>query len=134
MPADGIGIGCCPAGIDLHISADGPAKRLQPLQEGSEPCLVMRIVRRCGEEHADAPHPLALLRARRERPRCSRAAEQRDELAPLHSITSSAMASTPGGIMRPSVLAVLRLTMSSNFVGCRTGSSAGFSPLRMRPT
>src|SRR5262249_22647473 len=79
-PADGIGIGCCPAGIDLHISADGPAKRLQPLQEGSEPCLVMRIVRRCGEEHADAPHPLALLRARRERPRrCC--AVQRDELA-----------------------------------------------------
>jgi hypothetical protein len=32
-------------------------------------------------QHANAPHPLALLRARRERPRCGRAAEQRDELA-----------------------------------------------------
>jgi hypothetical protein len=32
-------------------------------------------------EHADAPHPLALLRARRERPRSRRAAEKRDELA-----------------------------------------------------
>jgi hypothetical protein len=31
--------------------------------------------------HADAPHPLALLRARRERPRRRRTAEQRDELA-----------------------------------------------------
>ena len=31
-------------------------------------------------EHADAPHTLALLRARRERP-SRRAAEQRDELA-----------------------------------------------------
>jgi DNA repair exonuclease SbcCD ATPase subunit len=44
----------------------------------------VRSARRC-------PHPLALLRIRRERPRhrgC--AAEQCDELAPLHSITSSA--------------------------------------------
>ena len=48
----------------------------------------------CAHEHADAPHPLALLRARRERPRSRRAAEQRDELAPLHSITSSARASS----------------------------------------
>ena len=36
-----------------------------------------------GIEHADAPHPLGLLRARRERPRRRRAAEQRDELAAL---------------------------------------------------
>ena len=35
-----------------------------------------------------------LLRPRRERPRRRRAAEQRDELAPLHSITSSARASS----------------------------------------
>jgi len=33
-------------------------------------------------QHADTPHPIRLLRARRERPRRSRAAEQRDELAP----------------------------------------------------
>jgi hypothetical protein len=37
------------------------------------------------------------LPAQRERPSCGRAAEQRDELAPLHSITSSARASTVGG-------------------------------------
>ena len=37
-----------------------------------------------GSQHADAPHALALLGARRERPRCSRAPEQRDELAPPH--------------------------------------------------
>jgi hypothetical protein len=29
-------------------------------------------------QHANAPHPIELLRARRERPRDSRAAEQRD--------------------------------------------------------
>src|SRR5215471_6341439 len=76
---------------------------------------------------------LGLLRARRERPRGCRAAEQSDELAALHSITSSAMASTPGGISRPSAFAVLRLMISSNLVGAITGRSAGFSPLRIRP-
>ena len=40
-----------------------------------------------------------LLRARRERPRRRRAAEQRDELAAVHSITSSARASSVGGIV-----------------------------------
>ena len=34
---------------------------------------------------------------------------RRDELAPFHSITSSARASSVGGISRPSALAVLRL-------------------------
>ena len=63
-----------------------------------------------------------------------RAAEQRDELAPLHSITSSARASSVGGTSRPSALAVLRLITSSYLVGACTGRSAGFSPLRMRST
>src|SRR6266446_9779833 len=44
-----------------------------------------------------------------ERPRDCRAAEQRDELAPVHSITSSARASSIGGTSSPSALAVLRL-------------------------
>ncbi len=73
-----------------------------------------------------------LLRARRERPRHRRAAEPRDELPPSHSITSSARPSSVGGMSRPSALAVLRLMTSSNFVGCWTGRSAGFSPLRIR--
>src|SRR5215813_7084543 len=38
-----------------------------------------------------------------------RAAEQRDECAPLHSITSSAWPSSGKGTVRPSVLTVLRL-------------------------
>src|SRR6516165_12757410 len=41
------------------------------------------------------------LRARRKRPR-NHAAEKRDELAPDHSITSSARASSVGGTSRPS--------------------------------
>jgi hypothetical protein len=77
-------------------------------------------------DHADAPHPLPLLRARRERPCCRRTAEQRYERAPLHSITSSARASTDDGISRPSALAVLRLMTNSYLVGACTGKSAGF--------
>jgi uncharacterized caspase-like protein len=50
-----------------------------------------------------------LLRARRERPRRHRAAEQRDEVPPFHSITSSARASSVGGTSRPSAFAVVRL-------------------------
>jgi hypothetical protein len=53
---------------------------------------------------------------------------------PLYSITSSAIARTPDGMLRPSALAVLRLITNSNLVGCTTGRSAGLSPLRTRPT
>src|SRR5262249_8332876 len=75
-----------------------------------------------------------LLRARRERPRRRGAAEQRDDLAPLHSITSSARARSVDGISSPSALAVLRLMTSSNFVGACTGRSAGLPPFKMRST
>src|SRR5262249_27631250 len=85
----------------------------QPVTEGVPPGRVIN--------DADARDLPRLLRPRRERPRRSCAAEQRDEIAPLHSITSSAMASTPGGIVRPSALAVFRLITSSNFVGSITG-------------
>jgi hypothetical protein len=77
-----------------------------------------------------------ILRDKWLRPR--RAAEQRDEHAAVqrrdHSMTSSARASTVAGTSRPSALAVLRFTIRSNLVGCCTGSSAGFSPFRMRST
>jgi anti-sigma-K factor RskA len=55
-------------------------------------------------------------------------AEQRDELAPLHSITSSARVSMVGEISRPMAFAVLRLITISNLVGCSTGRSPGFAP------
>ena len=51
-----------------------------------------------------------------------------------YSITSSAVASSEGGTVRPSAFAVLRLIAVSNFVGVCTGRSAGFSPRRMRST
>src|SRR5262245_13139014 len=96
--------------------------------------LKLRIVRDYGQEHADAPHPLALLRPRSERPRRHGAAKQCDELSAVHSITSSARASSVGGTSRPSALAVFRLIASSNLVGNCTGKSAGFAPFRMRST
>jgi hypothetical protein len=40
-------------------------------------------------QHADAPHPLALLRAYRHRPRGCRAAEKANELTSLHIRPSS---------------------------------------------
>ena len=48
-----------------------------------------------------------------------------------HSITSSASASSLSGTVRPSTLAVFRLIISSNLVGCSTGMSPGFSPCRI---
>jgi hypothetical protein len=61
------------------------------------------------QEHPDAPYSFGLLRARHQRPHCRRAADQPDELAPFHPITSSAVASSDGGTVRPGILAVLRL-------------------------
>ena len=49
-------------------------------------------------------------------------------------MTFSARIITTGGIVRPSALAVFKLIISSNFVGCSTGMSAGFVPLRFLST
>src|SRR5262249_20548245 len=43
------------------------------------------------------------------------AADERDELASFHSITSSGRLSSGSGMVRPSVLAILRLMTSSTF-------------------
>jgi hypothetical protein len=51
-----------------------------------------------------------------------------------YSITLSASTMIESGIVRPSALAVLRLITNSNFVGCSTGRSAGFAPLRILST
>jgi hypothetical protein len=94
---------------------------------------VMRCCSRLDGQTAKAIGTTRLLRAPRERPRRRRAAKKRDEIAPLHSITSSAATSSLSGTVSPSAFTVFRLMTSSNFVGCMTGRSAGFSPLRMRP-
>src|SRR5262249_50868255 len=77
------------------------------------------------------PRLPVLLPVRKSRPRGRRTAEQRDELAALHSITSSARARNDSGIVRPIAFAVLRLMTSSNFVGCSTGMSFGCLPCKI---
>src|SRR5947209_5950919 len=66
------------------------------------------------------------LRSRHERPRRS-SKQPTNKLPPLHSMTSSARASTDDGMSRPSALAVLRLITSSYLPGACTGRSAGYS-------
>ena len=53
---------------------------------------------------------------------------------PTYSITSSARPSIESGNVMPSAFAALRLMRNSILVACWTGRSAGFSPLRIRPT
>src|SRR5262245_48076595 len=118
--------------IDPEIPAFIPAEALKRLSHGRNTVGRIRVLLSGRKQDTDAPHLLALLRVCGERPRRC-AAKECDEVAPSHSITSSAMASSPGGKLRPNALAVLRLITNSNLVDCTTGRSAGFSPLRTRP-
>src|SRR5205814_5490458 len=100
------------------------------VQEGRHAGLLGRILRACRKD-ADAPHSLGPLRTRAQRPCCDQCTQQRDELAPLHSITSSARSRNESGIVIPTALADLRFTTISNLVGCSTGMSAGLPPLNI---
>ena len=64
---------------------------------------------------------------------CGMSALCQKRTSDTYSITSSAIAMTPGGIVSPSALAVLRLITSSNVVGWIIGRSAGLAPLRILP-
>jgi len=56
-----------------------------------------------------------------------------DDAPDPYSITSSAVNINLAGTVSPIALAVLRLMIRSNLVGCSTGSSEGFSPFRIFP-
>src|SRR5262249_20827187 len=92
-----------------------------------------RVERGGAGEKPDHRHR-GLLRTRSERPCSGSSTKKSDELAPSHSITSSAMESMLDGMTSPSALAVFRLMTNWYFVGACTGKSPGFSPLRMRST
>src|SRR5215510_14690499 len=124
---------CRPAELDSRVAALGPAQLLEALQECSVTGLRFPVVRSQAHYDTDAPDALGLLCDRRERPRGCRTAEERDERAPLHSITSSASCWRCKGTSRPSALAVWTLMTNSNLVDWTTGRSAGFAPLRPRP-
>ena len=101
-----------PPKVHPHVAAIGPTQVRKRLRERREARLPHGIVFVARHEHADAPHAVALLRPRRERPNRRRAAEPCDELPSLHWITSSAVANSVSGMVRPSALAVLRLMIS----------------------
>src|SRR5262245_45832469 len=75
------GVVATPSIVDPHVVTDSPAQLLQPLMEGCEARLSFSIIGDGIHEHADPPHPLRLLRTRRERPR-RRAAKRDNELPP----------------------------------------------------
>src|SRR6516164_4245866 len=101
------------------------------MRKGFCACLSHRVLLGPRDQPADAAHRLGLLGATCEWP-CRHPPDERcNETAPPHSMTSSARARIAGGTVRPSALAVLRLTTSSNVVGCWTGRSAGLAPLRI---
>src|SRR5262249_18222703 len=120
-----------PAKLDRNGAPLNPAEFVQSLHKSGGPGTPSR--RRGYAQEPDGWQLARLLRPRRERP-SGRAADERDELASPHSITSSARASNVGGMSKPSALAVFKLMTSSYLVGAWTGRSAGFSPLRMRST
>src|SRR6516225_6564696 len=96
---------CAPAIVDLKIAAGYPPVHFERFGKGRGFLATLRITTAHVREHADAPDPIGLLRPCRGWP-CRRAAEQRNELAPPHSITSSAIASRDGGTIRLSMVAV----------------------------
>src|SRR5262249_30494256 len=87
---------------------------------------------RCPIEKSD--HRQRLPRPRRQAPRDEPTAQQRYELATLHSISWSASPANGSGTVSPRALATLRL-MTRVYLSARwIGKSPGFAPLRMRST
>jgi hypothetical protein len=58
---------------------------VQTTPQGVEARLPFRVILADGHQHADAPHPLWLLRTRPQRPCCCHATEKRNQLSPLHA-------------------------------------------------
>src|SRR5215472_7097258 len=95
-------------------------------QDEAKPAICVKELHSASWHFLVAFHPIAPP----PRPYC--AAEQRDEIAPPHSITSSARCWRNQGTSRPSAFAVLRLIVSVSLTGPWTGRSLGFVPLRIR--
>src|SRR5262245_40251221 len=80
MLANCIEIATALTNFEPHILALHPAQLRQRLQEHCDPCLRVRTTSAC--KHPNTAHDGAPLSRRDNRPRCSRAAEQRDEVTP----------------------------------------------------
>ena len=75
------GLGIRPTCFDPDVPAIGPSEFMECCSECCDMGVPLRIAPGESHQHTYAPHPLALLRARRERPCCRPATEQRDEFA-----------------------------------------------------
>src|SRR5262249_54146609 len=84
VSTNALGVAGAPANFDANIAALDPARLRQRLRERQDAGLLCWIVRRKGREHANAPHPIRLLRTCRQRPCSCRTTEQRDEFPPPH--------------------------------------------------
>jgi hypothetical protein len=73
-----------PTNVHSQVAAVAPTQRRQCPNESGQPSLCVGIVFPIRCQYAYAPHALALLRARRERP-SRRAAEHSDEFAPSNA-------------------------------------------------
>jgi hypothetical protein len=74
----------CPAEVEIERLADLPTDVLQARAQRGCLFLPFGVTLVTRHQHADAAHPIRLLRARGERPRKSRTANERDEFAPSH--------------------------------------------------
>ncbi len=113
--------------LGIAVLAHALAQRVDPR--------AMRVLRAM-HQNGDERTPRLRLRSTGEtndlqREQCPAQDARREE---IHSITSSARTRMDCGIVMPRALAVLRLTTSSNRVGCSTGKSAGLAPLNILPT
>jgi len=82
------------------------------------------VVRFCSQQRRPMPHS----------PPSMFGLDRRGRMETGYSMTSSARPRIDCGNVRPSAFAVFKLTISSNFVGCWTGRSAGFAPFRILST
>jgi hypothetical protein len=71
-------------GINPHVATDDPAQLLQRLMERREAGLKFCIVGSCGQDYADPPNALALLRRHRHRPGGRSATENTKKIPPPH--------------------------------------------------
>jgi hypothetical protein len=119
-------------GLAIHVTKIGQslAKRVRVREAAT---------RTARPQHTDARYTGSLLRLMCPDPTpCHQpeARRPRYELPPAHphSTTSVTCSRICGGNVMPRARAVFRFTTNSKVIGCSTGRSAGFLPLRMRST
>jgi len=116
--------------LDRQVATFDIAQLTQPLFKGG----VLGVRARCpgnDTDMEDAGRHLVRIRGRGGKADQKSRAKQP---ASGHSMTSSARARIVGGTVRPSPLAVFRLTIKSNLTGSWIGRSPGLAPFRMRST